>query len=132
MRRFEILKRGSSTQVEGVLADAAIARTGPLTARDVREAVLDGHSLSQSLPPPWRSDEMAKPLLECLVRSDANLTTSVRCLRAFRSGGASAARPSVEADGRVELKPLGLALWTRNRAVANVDVEVRLGEQTAV
>ncbi len=47
MRGFEVLQRGNATQVECVLAYAAIASTRSLTTGDVREAVLDGHTLAE-------------------------------------------------------------------------------------
>lgn len=132
MSRFEVLEGCRATKIERVLANASVAGTRSLAACDVCEPMLDGNTLPQSVASGRRRNEMAEALLERLVGGNTHLTAAVHRLRAFPPHGAGAARLPVEADGCVELEALGLALRARDRAVADVDVEVRLGEQPAI
>ena len=47
---MEVLDRADAPEVENVLAEAEVARTGSLAACDVREGVLDGGALPESVP----------------------------------------------------------------------------------
>src|SRR5262249_43932883 len=85
MRSFEVLERRNATQVEGVLADAAVSSTRPLAAGDVCEPVFDGNPLPQTVAATGRRDEMAKALLERLVGADADLASAICGLGALRT-----------------------------------------------
>ena len=45
MGGFEVLERRNPAEIERVLACAAVAGAWPLAAGDMREAVLDAHTL---------------------------------------------------------------------------------------
>ena len=132
MSGFEVLECGNATQVEGVLAHAAIAGTWSLAAGNVRESVLDGYSFAQSLAATRRRDEMPKALLKRFVGSDANLTPAIVRLRTLRSLWTHSAGRTVEADRRAERETLGLTLRASDGAVADVDVEIDLGKEATV
>ena len=57
MRRLEVLQRSGAAEVEGVLANAAIARLVALAACDVGQPVFDRHKVSPRLNSAKNDDE---------------------------------------------------------------------------
>ena len=65
-----------TAKVEEIAADAAIASSRALLARDVREPVLDGDAFAQARAATRCRDEFAQTMLELLVGSNVDATTS--------------------------------------------------------
>ena len=122
MECLQILDRARAPEVEGVLAEADVARLIPLALRDVRELVLDRRALSQRVAPRGRSDLFAEPLLELFVLSDRD-RPSMPDLRggALRSQRAAIADVGIELDDGAEREALHVSLGAFDRAVAEIE-----------
>ena len=67
MERFQILDGARPPEVEGVLADADVARVVALPLGDVRKFMFDHRALAQCLASGGRLELFAEPLLERFV-----------------------------------------------------------------
>src|SRR4030095_11926815 len=99
------------TKVEGILADADVARAVALSLRDVREFVLDHRALSKRRAANGRLDVFAEAVLQLLVLGDRDGAAMAELGgRAARAHGTVIAHVGIEFDDRSERKPLHLAV----------------------
>ena len=79
MECLQVLNGARTAEIEGVLANADVARVVALTLRNMGELVFDRRALSQCFAPSRCVDLFAEPLLELLGMS----------LRLLKFGGGS-------------------------------------------
>jgi hypothetical protein len=72
MDSLQVDDSGGATDVEQILAHAAVAGTAALFATDVGEPMFDGNSFAETLTAYWRGRELSESMLELLVLSDAD------------------------------------------------------------
>src|SRR5215203_1228918 len=133
MECLQVLDRARATEVEGILADADVARVVALALRDMGELVFDRRPFSQRFASGGCADLFAEPLLKLFVLRDGD-RAPVTQLRSGALGAqeTSIAAVGIELDHGAEREALHLAVGARDRAVADVEREGRLGKQFAV
>src|SRR5258707_613725 len=131
--RFEVGNRAGPSPIEQIATDAAVARSTTLASACMGERVLDGDALAQLLSAGRRLDELLEALLKRLVLGDGDgAAMPRRSIRAFRSTWAAVTRLGIELDRGSKLDALGVTLGTRDRAIADVDLEERFREMLTV
>ena len=70
MKHLQILNRARTTKIEGVLADADVARVIALTLGDVRQFMFDHGALAQRAASGGRLDVFAESLLKLFILRD--------------------------------------------------------------
>src|SRR5918995_445739 len=117
MECLQVLNRARATEVEGVLADAHVARVVALPLGDMREFVFDHGALAQRAASGGRLDLFAEPLLELFVLSNGHGAPVAEfgggALRAPRT---SIADVGIEFDHRAEREAVHLSVRARDRA----------------
>src|SRR5690349_7951506 len=97
MECLQALDRDRPAQVEEVLARADIARSVPLSRRDMCQGMLDGDAFAERDAPRRRGLEPAKPLLKRLIVGHAHQPPSASlALDAVRPEGAGGTRLGIE------------------------------------
>src|SRR5688500_3318573 len=133
MEGLQILDRARAAEIEGVLANAEVARGVALALRNVGEFVLDPRAFAQGRASSGRLDLLAESLLQRLVLRDGDGTPVAELgRRALRPQSAAVADVRIELDDGAERNALHLSRRARDRAVADVQREGRLGKQAAV
>src|SRR5690606_11488217 len=130
---LQILDGGSTPEVEDVLAHAPVARSIPLSLRNVRELVFDHGALAEFRAPRASSNELAQPVLDLLVVGDRDGPPAA-FLRACALGTLWTAVTDlrVELDHGAERERLHLPGGALDRPVTHVEVEDRLRKHLAV
>src|SRR5262245_53527252 len=112
---------------------ADVSCTTTLTAAGVRERVLDGDALPQTLATGRRRGELAEAFLQRLVLGNGNgAPVSGGRVRALRAGGTTVTMLGIELHGAAELERLGVPFGACDRAITDVNVEAGLREPLAV
>jgi hypothetical protein len=133
MECLQVLDRARPTEVEGVLADADVARVVALPLRDVGELVFDRRARSERVAPSACADLLAEPLLQRFVLRDGD-----RAAVAELGGGAlraqwtSIADVGIELDDGAKREAVHLSVRALDDAVADVEREGGLGKQATV
>src|SRR5215211_6041898 len=133
MEGFQVLDCTRTSEVEGVLADAHVARVGALPLGDMREFVFDHRALAQRAAPGGRLDLFAEPVLELFVLSNGHRASVAEFGGgALRAPWTSIADVGIEFDHGAEREAVHLAVRALNRAVADIEREGGFGKQAAV
>src|SRR5271154_5783378 len=133
MHGLEILDRSGAPQIEHVLAHTEVARTASLARSDVGERVFDRDAVAELRAPRRSSLQLSKLLLLRLILGDRYAAALAGCgLRAVRATRTGTADLGIEVNGLAGLEGLHLPSGARDGLRAEVDVEVRLGEQAGL
>src|SRR6185437_386759 len=133
MRSLQVLDSGGAAQIEQVLAHAEVARAASLAGGEVRQRVLDRDPGTELCAPRRCGLQLSELLLLRLVLGDRDATAlASRCLCAVRATTAGTADLGIEVNRLAGFEGLHLAGGARDRLRAEVDVEVRLGEQAGL
>src|SRR5207249_2870988 len=115
MQRLQILDGARTAEVEGVLANADVARVGPLSLRNMCELVFDYGALPQRRASRGRLDLFAEAVLQLLVLGDRDGATVPEF-----GGGALIAPHASDRRRRGRTRPS-----CRTRSVALVHSDIR-------
>ncbi len=130
---LEIADRAGTSEIELVLAAAAIARVSTLSSARVRLAMLDGHAFAKLLTASGCGSLFAESMLQELVLGDRDRAATVeRRVGALRPQRARTAGVGWKLDLGAEDDGLLLPGWAGDGAVAHVDRELALAEVRTV
>ena len=121
MQCLQVLDRARTAEVEGILADADIARVVALSLGDMRELVLDRRAFPQRRAPRRRLDLFAESMLQLFILGDGDGAA----IPEFSGGALTSQRAAIadigiELDDRAEREALHLSIGTGDRAVAEI------------
>ena len=130
---LEVADGTGSSEIEFVLSTADVPCVFPLAAARVCLAMLDWNALTELLSACGGRSLLAQPMLEQFVVGDRHRAPPLGCgIGALRSKRARAAGRCWEFDLGAENDGLLFAGGARDGAVAHVEFEGGLGEETAV
>src|ERR687892_2390000 len=133
MQGLQILDRARTAEVEGVLANADVARVGALSLRNMRELMFNRRAFPQRRASRGRLDLFAQSVLQRLILGDGDGAA----VPEFRGGALTSPRAAiadvgVKLDDHTKRDRLHLPVGTLDRAVPQVQPKRRFGKQLAV